>query len=100
MEITLQAYHLPGQETKARLYQDAYLGPLPQPKWSMVALYLHGGLAEENFAAKQCHVASILAAAFRHPDTDDEPGMTSEEESEQERMPNHSGLEKTPYTYT
>ena len=30
MEITLQGYHLPGPETKARLYQYDHLTPLPQ----------------------------------------------------------------------
>ena len=89
MEITLQGYHLLGPETKARLYQDSYLTPLPQRDWSTVALYVDGGLAEENLAATECHVASVLAPATPTPDTDDEPGITSGDESEDERVPNH-----------
>ena len=88
MEIPLQGYHLPGPETKARLYQTDHLTPLPQRGWSTVALYVDGGIAEENLAATKCHVASILAPAVPNLDTDDEPGMTSEEESEDERVPN------------
>ena len=84
MEVTLQGYHLPGPETKARLYQDSYLTPLPQRECSTVALYVDGGLAEENSVATKCHVASVSVSA-----TDDEPGMTSEEELEHERVPNH-----------
>ena len=34
-------------------------------------------------------MASILAPAVTNPDTDDESGRTSEEESEDERVPNH-----------
>ena len=56
--------------------------------WSTVALYVDGGIAEENLAATKCHVASVLAPAVPNPDTDDEPGMTSEEDSEDERVPN------------
>ena len=89
MEVTLQGYHLPGPETKARLYQDDNLTPLAQREWSTVALYVDGGLADENLRATKCHVASVLAPAVPNPDTDDEPGMTSEEESEDERVPNH-----------
>ena len=44
---------------------------------------------EENLAATKCHVASVLAPAVSNPNTDGEPGMTSEEESEDERVPNH-----------
>ena len=89
MEVTLQGYHLPGPETKARLYQDDNLTPLAQREWSTVALYVDGGLADENLRATKCHVASVLAPAVPNPDTDNEPGMTSEEESEDERVPNH-----------
>ena len=89
MEITLQGYHLPGPETKACLYQNDRLTPLPQRGWSMVAPYVDGGIAEENLAATKCHVASVLAPAVSNPNTDGEPGMTSEEESEDERVPNH-----------
>ena len=89
MEITLQGYHLPGPETKARLYQNDHLTPLPQRGWSTVAPYVDGGIAEENLAVTKCHVASVLAPAVCNPNTDDEPGMTSEEESEDERVPNH-----------
>ena len=88
MEITLQGYHLPGPETKACLYQNDHLTPLPQRGWSTVALYVDGGIAEENLAATKCHVASVLAPAVSNPNTDGEPGMTSEEESEDERVPN------------
>ena len=89
MEITLQGYHLPGPETKPRLYQDDHLPPLPQRGWSMAALYVDGGIAEDNGAASECHVASVLAPAVPNPDTNDGPGMTSEEESEDERLPDH-----------
>ena len=34
-------------------------------------------------------MASVLAPAVSNPNTDGEPGMTSEEESEGERVPNH-----------
>ena len=95
MEITLQGYHLPGPETQARLYQNDHLTPLPQWGWSTVALYLDGGIAEENVAATKCHVASVLAPAVSNPNTDDEPGMTSEEESEDERVPNHLASVRT-----
>ena len=33
-------------------------------------------------------MASVLAMAVRNPNTDDEPGMTLEEESKDERVPN------------
>ena len=89
MEITLQGYHLPGPETKARLYHNDHLTPLPQRGWSTVALYADSGIAEENLAATKCHVACFLAPAVSNSNTDDEPGMTSEEESEDERVPNH-----------
>ena len=95
MEITLQGYHLPGPETKARLYQNDHLTPLPQRGWSTVALYVDGGIAEENLAATKCHVASNLAPAVSNPDTDDEPGMTSEGDSENERVPNHLASVRT-----
>ena len=85
MEITLQGYHLPWPDTKARLYQDDYLTPLPQGGWSTVALYVDGGVVEENLTATKRHVASVLAPAVR----DDEAGMTSEKESEYERVPDH-----------
>ena len=94
VEVTLQGYHLPGPETKARLYQNSSLSPLPQREWSTVALYVDGGLAEEHLGATKCPVASVkcLAApgdANLHPDTEEEQGMTSEEESEGEETPNH-----------
>ena len=95
MEITLQGYHLPGPETKACLYQNDHLTPLPQRGWSTVALYVDGGIAEENLAATKCHVASVLAPAVSNPNTDGEPGMTSEEESEDERVPNHLASVRT-----
>ena len=50
-EITLQGYHLPGPESKACLFQNDHLTPLPQRGWSTVALYVDGGIAEENLAA-------------------------------------------------
>ena len=89
IEITLQGYHLPGPETKGRLYQNDHLTPLPQRGWSTVALYVDGGIAEENLAATKCHVASVLGPAVSDPNMDDELGMTSEEESEDERVRNH-----------
>ena len=90
MEIILQGYHLPGPETKARLNQDDHLTPLPQRGWSMEALYVDREIAEESLAAIKCHVASVLASAVPSSESDDEPGMTSEEEWEHERMLNHS----------
>ena len=89
METALQGYHLPWPETKARLYQDDHLIPLPLRGLSKVALYVDGGIAEENLTATKCNVASVLAPAVANPDTDDKPGMTSEEESEDERVPIH-----------
>ena len=89
MEIPFQRYHLPGLVTKARLYQDDHLTPLPQRGPSTVALYSDGGIAEENLAANKCHVAPVLAPAVPYPDADDEPGMTSKQELEDERVPNH-----------
>ena len=79
MKITLQGYHLPGPETNARLYQNDHLTPLPKRGGSKVALYVDGDIAEENLAATKSHVASVLAAAVVNPNTDEEPGMTSEE---------------------
>ena len=67
MEITLQGYHLPGPESKARLYQDDHLTPLPQRGWSRVALYVDGGILEENLAANKCHVAFVVAPAVPKP---------------------------------
>ena len=89
MEITLHGYHLHGPETKTCFYQNNRLTPLPQQGWSTVALYVDGGIAEENFAATKCHVASVLAPAVSNRNTDGEPFMISEEESEDERVPNH-----------
>ena len=89
IEITLQGYNLPAPDTKARLYQNDDLTHLPQRGWSTVELYTDGGIAEENLAVTKCHVASVSAPAVPNPDTDDEPGMTSEEESEDERVPNN-----------
>ena len=89
LEITLQGYHLPGPETKALLCQNDHLTSLPQRGWSTSTLYVDGGIAEENLAATKCHVASVLAPAVSNPNTDDEPGMTSEKESRDERLPNH-----------
>ena len=60
LEITLQGYHLPGPGTKAPLYQNDHLTTLPQQGWSTVALYVDGGIAEENLVATKCHVASIF----------------------------------------
>ena len=54
-----------------------------------MAPYVDGGIAEKNLAATKCHVASVLAPAVSSPNTDGEPGMTSEEESDHERVPNH-----------
>ena len=56
---------------------------------------MHGGIAKENFAATKCHVASVLSPAVPNPDTDDESGMTSEEESEDEKMRNHLASVRT-----
>ena len=98
MEITLQGYHLPGPETKARLYQNDHLRPLPQLGSSTVALYVDGGIAESNLAATKCHVASVLAPAVSSPNTDDKPGMISEEESVDGRVPNHLASLRT-HTY-
>ena len=95
MEITLQGYHFSQPNTKARLYENDHLPPLPQRGRSTVALYVDGGIAEENVAATKCHVASFLAPAVPNPNTDDEPGMTSEEESEDERPPNHLASVRT-----
>ena len=95
MEITLQGYHLTGLETKACLYQNDHIIPLPQRSSSTVPLYVDGRIAEENWAATKCHVASVLAPAVPNPDTDDELGMTSEEESEDERVPNHLASVRT-----
>ena len=95
MEITLQGYHLPGPETKARLYQNDHVVPLPQQGWSRVALYLDSGIAEENLAATKCHVACIFAPAVPNPDKDDEPGMTSDAEAEDERVPKHLASVRT-----
>ena len=95
MEITLQGYHLPGMETKARLYQNDHLTPLPQRGCSTVAVYVDGGIAEENLVATKCHVASVLAPDVTDPDMSDEPGMTSEEESEDERVLNHLASVRT-----
>ena len=95
MEITLQGYHPPGPETKVRLYQNDHPTPLPQRGWSKVALYVDGGIAEENLAATKCHVASVLAPAVSNPNADDEPGMTSDEVSEDERVSNHLASVRT-----
>ena len=95
MEITLQGYYLPGPETKARLYQNDHLTPLPQRGPPTVALYVDSGIAEENVAATKCHVASSLAPVVSNPNTDDQPGMTSEEESEDERVPNRLASVRT-----
>ena len=91
----MQGYHLPGQETKLGLYEDDLPTPLPQRGWSMAAIYVDGGIAEGNSAATECHVASVLARAVPNPDTNDEPGMTSEEESEDERVPNDQASVRT-----
>ena len=40
-------------------------------------------------------MASVLAPAVSNPNTDDEPGMTWEEESEDKRVPNHLVLVRT-----
>ena len=89
MQVTLQRYHHPGPESKARLYQGSYLTPLPEGKRSTVALYVDGGLAEENWVGTKSHVASVSLSGVFNPNTDDEPGTTSEEESEDARVPNH-----------
>ena len=89
MEIPLQGYHLPGPETKACLYQNDHLTALPEQGWSTLALYVDGCIAEENLAATKWHVASSLAPAVSNSNTDDKPGMTSEEESDDERVPNN-----------
>ena len=89
MEVTLQGYHLSGPETKACLYQNDRLTSPPQRSWSTVALYVDGIIAKENLAAIKCHVASVLAPAVSNPNTDGEPGMTAEEESDDERVSNH-----------
>ena len=59
---------------------------------------MDGGIAEENLAATKCHVASVLAPAVSNPNTDDEPGMTSEEESGDEKVPNYLASVRT-FTY-
>ena len=56
---------------------------------------MDGGIAEENLAATKCHVASLLAPAAPNLDTDDEPSMTSEEESEGDRVLNHLASVRT-----
>ena len=90
MEITSQRYNLPGPETKACLYQDDHLTPLLQRGWSTVAPSVgREGMAEENLAATKCHVAFVLTPAVPDPNTDDEPRMTSEEESGDEMVLNH-----------
>ena len=81
MEITLQGYHPPKPETKARLYQYSYVTPLARQEGTTVALYVDGGLEEEGMAATKCHFAVF------NPGMDDEPGMTSHEESEDEKVP-------------
>ena len=95
IEITLQGYYLPGPETKSCPYQNDRLTPLPQRGWSTVALYVDGGIAEEKLAATKCHVASVLAPAVSNPNTDEEPGMTSEEELDDEKVPNHMASVRT-----
>ena len=95
MELILQGYHLPGPETKACLYQNDHLTPLPPRGWSTVALYADGGIAEENVAATKGHVASVLAPAVSNPNTAEKPGMTSEEESADQRVPNHLAVVRT-----
>ena len=76
METVLEGYHLPRPETQARSYQDIYLTPLPQRDWSMVALYVDPGLAEENRAAINCQVGSVLAPAAPNPNMEDKTGET------------------------
>ena len=95
IEITLQGYHIPGPETKARLYQNDHLTPLFQQGLSAVALYVDGGIGEETVAATKCNVASVLAPADSNPISDEEPGMTSEEESDDERVLNHLASVRT-----
>ena len=89
MEVTLHGSHLAGPRTMARRHQDSYLRPLPQQKLSTVALYVDGGLVEEGLTATKCLVASVLAPGLANPDTNDQPGMTFEEESEDKTGPNH-----------
>ena len=89
MQIALQGYHLPAPVTQARLYQDQHLRTLPHRGWYTMALYVDGGNWEEHLVATKYHVASVLAPAVPNPDTEDEPGMTLEEESDDERVPNH-----------
>ena len=60
-----------------------------------MALYVDGGIAEENLVATKCHVGSVMAPAVSNPNTDDEPGRTSEQESEDERVPNHLASVRT-----
>ena len=85
MEITLQGHHLPGPDTKASLYQDYHFTLLPKRGWSTVAICVDAGIAKENWAATNCHVAPFLAPVVPNPDTIDKPGMTSEEDSDVER---------------
>ena len=40
-------------------------------------------------------MAFVFAPAVSNPNMDDEPGMTSEEESEYERVPNHLASVRT-----
>ena len=56
---------------------------------------MDSGIAEENLAATKSHVASVLAPAVPKPDTDDNLGMTSEEVSEDERVPKHLASVRT-----
>ena len=60
-----------------------------------MALYVDGGIAEEDLVATKCHVAYFSAPAVTNPNTDDKPGTTSEEESEDERVPNHVASVRT-----
>ena len=53
-----------------------------------MALYVDRGLAEEGLTATKCHLTSVSAPA-PSPDRNGKPGMTSKEESEDERVPNH-----------
>ena len=50
---------------------------------------MDGGIASKYLTATKCNVASVLPLAVPNPDTDDEPRMTSKEESEDERVPSH-----------
>ena len=62
------------------------------PRWPYTCtVVLQGNI----LAATKCHVTSVLASAVPNRNTDDEPGMTSEEESEDERVPNHLALVRT-----